>query len=76
MFRELSHTRAFAKCHVKRAFKTVCFREPEDAADVQQVDDMVSFFLNGGSNPLDGEPVGVGNLKHVFAQSAAYCKGN
>lgn len=64
MFQELAHTEAFASCHVKRVFKNVCLRTPHDADDLTQVSDMVSQFLADG------------NMKHVFAASADYCKGN
>ncbi len=63
MFAELAHSDAFAQCHVSRVFKTVCLRDPHSAEDLTQVSTMVDEFK------------GDGNLKHIFASSANYCKG-
>ncbi|AFU99596.1 hypothetical protein [Simiduia agarivorans] len=59
---ELAHSDAFAQCQVKRVFKTVCLREPGNAADRTAVSDMVTSFKSGGYQ-----------LKQVFAESADYC---
>jgi len=64
MFEELAHTDAFAQCHVKRVFKTVCLRDPENGDDRALVNDMVASFKTGG------------NMKNVFAASANHCKGD
>ena len=64
MYRELAHSDAFAQCHVEREFKTVCLRDPQDAADRGQVESMIGDFQSTGHN-----------LKRVFALSADYCKG-
>ena len=64
MLQEMSHSNAYAQCHVKKAFSTVCLREPQDAADRAQITSMLADFTGSGYN-----------LKRVFARSAAYCKG-
>jgi hypothetical protein len=47
---------------VKKAFRTVCLREPKpDAGDAQAVDSLVGTFNAAG------------NMKRVFAEAAAYC---
>lgn len=65
MLTELAHSDAFAQCQVKKAFRAVCLREPGDADDRGQINDMVSSFTSGGYN-----------MKMVFAEAADYCKGN
>jgi hypothetical protein len=63
--RELANTEAFAYCQVRKAFRTVCLREPKpDAGDVQAVESLVGT-LNAS-----------GNMKRVFAEAAAYCAGH
>jgi hypothetical protein len=62
---ELANSRAFASCQVKKVFKTVCLREPGDAADRAEVDTITNSFIAGNYN-----------MKSVFAQSAVYCMGN
>lgn len=59
---ELSHSDAFAQCQVKKVFRTVCLREPGDAADRSAMGGMVTSFKNNNFQ-----------LKQVFAESAAYC---
>ena len=61
---ELAASGAFAQCQVEKVFRTVCFRSPSDGPDRTQVDASTSGFRNGG------------NLKQVFAETAAYCAGN
>lgn len=61
---ELAGSDAFATCQVKKVFKAVCLREPNSPTDVTQANNMVNTFKTGYS------------LKTVFAQTAAYCKGN
>lgn len=63
MFAELAHSDAFAQCHVKRVFKTVCLRDPQTEQEVTDVAGFVEAFKADG------------NLKNVFASSANYCKG-
>ncbi len=61
---ELSHSDAFAQCQVEKVFRTICFRSPSDDQDRLQVGNSTATFK------------GTGNLKHVFAETAAYCAGN
>jgi hypothetical protein len=60
---ELANSDAFASCQVKKVFKAVCLREPEDAADRAQVDLMKSSFKAGY------------RMKQTFAEAAVYCMG-
>lgn len=61
---ELANSDAFARCHVEKVFRNVCFRGPVDAADRGRVDSMISSFRSSNYS-----------LKQVFAESAAYCMG-
>ncbi len=62
---ELAHTRAFSTCQVKKAFKAICFRDPDNySVDRTQVNTIATDFENDG-----------GNMRNVFAKVAAYCKG-
>jgi hypothetical protein len=61
--REFANSDAFAQCQVKKVFRNVCLRSPGNSADRAAVGGMVSTFKSGY------------NLKAVFAESAAYCKG-
>ena len=61
---ELANSAAFASCQVKKVFKTVCLRDPVDAADRNQISSMTASFSGADYN-----------LKQVFAESASYCKG-
>lgn len=63
---ELSHSKAFAQCQVEKVFRAVCFRSPNKQADVDQVDLTTQEFMGSGN----------GNMKRVFAETAAYCAGN
>ena len=65
MGQELANSTAFAKCQVEKVFRNVCLRSPVDGTDRSQIDSMVSSFRSGGYR-----------LKQVFAESAAYCKGD
>ncbi|MDZ7645068.1 MAG: hypothetical protein U5K76_13145 [Woeseiaceae bacterium] len=60
---ELANSHAFASCQVKKVFRAVCLREPEDAADRAQVTSMVTSFKSGY------------RLKQTFAEAAVYCMG-
>jgi hypothetical protein len=62
---ELAASDAFARCHVEKVFRNICFRAPVDQADRNQVDAMVTSFRSGNYR-----------LKTVFAEAAAYCKGS
>jgi len=63
MGQELANSGAFASCQVKKVFRAVCLREPEDAADRSQVDTMINTFRSGYS------------MKRAFADAAVYCMG-
>ena len=65
MGQELAHSEAFASCQVTKVFQNVCLRSPADGADHAQIDDMVASFGASGYS-----------LRQVFAESAAYCRGN
>jgi len=65
MGRELAHSDAFAQCQVKKVFRNVCLRPPQDAADRAQISTMVGSLRSGGYN-----------LKRTFAESAVYCMGD
>lgn len=62
--REFANSEAFAQCQVKKVFRNVCLREPSDNDDWSEVDRITSVFTSQGYN-----------LKDVFAETAAYCKG-
>jgi hypothetical protein len=61
MGEELANSDAFASCQVKKVFRAVCLRQPEDAADRFQVSQMVSSFKAGY------------RMKQTFAEAAVYC---
>jgi hypothetical protein len=61
---ELANSDAFAQCQAEKVFRTLCFRSPSDVADRGQVTASANGFKTGG------------NLKRVFAETAAYCSGN
>ncbi|WP_085949190.1 hypothetical protein [Aliiglaciecola lipolytica] len=65
MGQELAHSEQFAQCQVKKVFKNVCLRSPQDGDDWTQVDSMVGNFKNSGYQ-----------IKRVFADAANYCKGS
>jgi hypothetical protein len=60
---ELAASEAFASCQVKKVFRAVCLRAPEDAADRSQVGQMTSMFQTNY------------NMKQTFAEAAVYCMG-
>ncbi|HEY5738975.1 MAG TPA: hypothetical protein VIW27_04580, partial [Gammaproteobacteria bacterium] len=63
---ELANSRAFAQCQVDKAFEAVCLRDPNQlAADRAARDSFVGNFSGGGFN-----------MREVFTDVAAYCKGN
>ncbi|WP_020406676.1 hypothetical protein [Hahella ganghwensis] len=59
--RELANTEAFAQCHVKRVFKTVCLRDPESSDITGIITTMKSEFMANY------------NLKTLFALAAEEC---
>ncbi len=63
---ELAYSDAFAQCQVKKVFQNVCLRDPDDfSADRTQVDTITGDFQTNGYN-----------MKNVFRDVAAYCKGD
>ncbi|MFO1504503.1 MAG: hypothetical protein U1F39_11925 [Steroidobacteraceae bacterium] len=62
---ELAHSEQFARCTVEKVFKTVCLHPPANAQDRAKVNDAINVLKSGGYK-----------LKDVFAETAAYCKGN
>jgi hypothetical protein len=62
---ELAHSDAFAQCQVEKVFRSVCFRDPGDAADRATVGTIKGKFKATGYK-----------LKQVFADAATYCMGN
>ncbi len=60
---ELAHSEAFAQCQVEKVFRHVCLRSPANASDTAQVANSAMTFRTAG------------NLKRVFAETAAYCAG-
>ena len=65
----LSNNKAFAQCQVDKVFKSICLRDPNVfAADRNARDGFVSNFV--GSTPVPY------NMREVFTDVAAYCKGS
>ena len=61
---ELGNSAAFASCQVKKVFKNVCMREPENQADRDAVAQITNTFRTSGYR-----------LKQVFADTAVHCMG-
>jgi hypothetical protein len=61
---EFAASDAFATCQVEKVFRTVCLRNPQDAADRDEIETMAGRFRSGGYR-----------LKQVFADAATYCMG-
>jgi hypothetical protein len=61
---ELGNSYAFAACQVKKVFRTVCLRSPEDQADRDAVDQITNTFRSTGYH-----------MKQVFADTAVHCMG-
>ena len=64
MGQELANSQAFAQCQVRKVFRNVCLREPEDQTDRDEVNTIVGTFTGTGYR-----------MKQVFADTAAYCMG-
>ncbi len=62
--KEFANSDAFAQCQVKKVFRNVCLRSPSNDQDRTRVSNIVTIFRNQGYD-----------LKDVFAETAAYCKG-
>jgi len=63
--KELAYSDAFARCQVKKVFKTICLRDPTDTNDFNEIDAMVNSFKNSNYR-----------MKQVFAEAGAYCMGD
>lgn len=64
MGEELAASDAFARCQVKKVFRAVCLRAPEDLADRNYVNNvMVPSFKSGYQ------------MKQAFAEAAVHCMG-
>ena len=61
---ELGNSQAFASCQVKKAFRAVCLRDPEDQVDRDTVESITMTFRETGYR-----------MKQVFADAAVYCMG-
>ena len=64
MGQELANSDAFASCQGKKVFRAVCLREPEDAADRFQVDNVMVPSFKAGYQ-----------MRQTFAEAAVYCMG-
>ncbi len=64
MGQELASSDAFASCQVKKVFRAVCLREPNNSADRASTSDITQRFSSSGYR-----------LKQVFADAATYCMG-
>ncbi len=62
---EFGNSEAFAACQVRKVFKAVCLREPENAADRQRADQLTTDFMTTFGY----------RMKDVFAETAVYCMG-
>lgn len=61
---ELGNSQAFAACQVKKVFRAVCLRAPEDATDRSKVNEIITTFRGTGYR-----------MKQVFADTAVHCMG-
>jgi hypothetical protein len=62
---ELANSEAFARCQVKKVFRTVCLREPGNSADRSIIDTITTSFKADNYN-----------MKTAFAEAAVYCMGD
>ncbi len=64
---ELAHTDAFVQCQVDKVFKAVCFRDPNNYATdrTERDSNMIPDFISSGYD-----------MKQVFSDTAAWCKGS
>jgi len=62
---ELASSRAFSTCQVKKAFKALCFRDPANPAERNEINRIADVFEANNYS-----------MKRVFAEVASYCKGN
>jgi hypothetical protein len=61
---EIASSAAFAQCQVQKVFKQVCVRDPASAADQSEVQRITGVFTANNYS-----------MKRVFAETAAFCKG-
>ena len=64
MGEELGNSEAFAACQVRKVFRAVCLRDPENAADRTAVDNITNTFRSSGYR-----------MRQVFADTAVHCMG-
>ena len=62
---ELGNSEAFAACQVRKVFRAVCMRDPQDATDRGMVNQLTTDFMTS---------LGY-RMKDVFAQTAVHCMG-
>ena len=62
---ELGNSVAFAACQVKKVFRTVCLRDPENATDRARADQITNDFMTTFGY----------RMKDVFAETAVHCMG-
>jgi len=62
---ELANSEAFASCQVRKVFRAVCLRDPENIADRSMADQLTTDFMT---------TLGY-RMKDVFAQTAVHCMG-
>ncbi len=62
---ELGNSEAFAACQVRKVFRAVCMRDPQDSADRAMVDQLTTDFMTS---------LGY-RMKNVFARTAVHCMG-
>ena len=61
---EIASSRAFSTCQVKKAFRAVCFRDPANPAERNEVNRIADVFEANNYS-----------MKRVFAEVAGFCKG-
>jgi hypothetical protein len=61
---ELGRSQAFATCQVKKVFRAVCLRDPENDVDRSAVATITDTFRTTGYR-----------MKQVFADTAVHCMG-
>jgi len=61
---ELANSETFASCQVKKVFRAVCLRDPEDLTDRNKVAEITNTFRTTGYS-----------MKQVFADTAVHCMG-
>jgi len=62
---EISQSRQFSECQVKKVFEKVCYRSPNGTADLQAVQNIANSFEASNRS-----------MKQVFAETAVYCRGD